>query len=71
MPPGEAPLRARDCYRFVLSNPDFDVCMSGPSDDAQMHEALAALDEGPLSPEEEARIRRIGRCVHAHSLMRR
>jgi predicted aldo/keto reductase-like oxidoreductase len=71
MPPGEAPLRARDCYRFVLSNPEFDVCMSGPSDDAQMQEALAALDEGPLAPEEEARIRRIGRFVHAHSLMRR
>jgi aryl-alcohol dehydrogenase-like predicted oxidoreductase len=67
MPPGEAPLRARDCYRFVLSNPDFNVCMSGPKDDAQMDEALAALDEGPLSAEEGARIRRIGRWVHEHA----
>jgi predicted aldo/keto reductase-like oxidoreductase len=67
MPPSEAPLRARDCYRFVLSNPDFNVCMTGPKDDAQMDEALAALDEGPLSTEEEARIRRIGRWVHEHA----
>jgi aryl-alcohol dehydrogenase-like predicted oxidoreductase len=67
MPPGEAPLRARDCYRFVLSNPDVNVGMSGPKDDAQMDEALAALDEGPLSAEEDARIRRIGRWVHEHA----
>ena len=67
MPPGETPLRGRDCYRFVLSNPDFNVCMSGPRDDVQMDEALAALDEGPLTPEEDARIRRIGRWVHEHA----
>jgi aryl-alcohol dehydrogenase-like predicted oxidoreductase len=67
MPPGEAPLRARDCYRFVLSSPDFNVCMSGPKDDAQMDEALAALDEGPLLAEESNRIRRIGRWVHQHA----
>jgi aryl-alcohol dehydrogenase-like predicted oxidoreductase len=71
MPPGEAPLRGRDCYRFVLSNPDFNVCMSGPRDDAQMDEALAALDEGPLTAEEDARIRRIGRWVHEHAWLGR
>jgi Predicted oxidoreductases (related to aryl-alcohol dehydrogenases) len=63
MPEGELPLRARDCYRFVLSNPDINVCMTGPSDASQLDEALAALDEGPLLPEEEERIRRIGRHV--------
>ncbi len=30
MPPGEAPLRARDCYRFVLSNPDFNALHERP-----------------------------------------
>jgi aryl-alcohol dehydrogenase-like predicted oxidoreductase len=65
MPAGEAPLRARDCYRFVLSNPDFNVCMTGPADGAQMREALAALDEGPLSADEMARARRIGAAVHS------
>ena len=64
MPAGEAPLRARDCYRFVLSNPDFNVCMTGPKDAAQMDEALKALDDGPLSAEEDARFRRIGKHVH-------
>jgi aryl-alcohol dehydrogenase-like predicted oxidoreductase len=64
MPAGEAPMRARDCYRFVLTNPNFNVCMTGPRDAAQMKEALAALDEGPCSAEEMDRFRRIGRLVH-------
>jgi len=71
VPPGEKPLRARDCYRFVLSNPAFNVCMTGPKDDSQMDEALAALDGGPLTPEENARVRAIGRHVHEHSMLRR
>ena len=71
MPPGEAPLRARDCYRFVLTNPDFNVCMTGPKDDAEMDEALAALAAGPLAADEAERIRRIGRFVHDHAVMGR
>jgi aryl-alcohol dehydrogenase-like predicted oxidoreductase len=69
MPPGESPLRGRDAYRFVLSNPDFNVCMTGPKNSAELEEALAALDEGPLSPEEMARVRRIGEHVRAHAWM--
>lgn len=64
MPQGEAPLRARDAYRFVLSNPDFNVCMTGPKDRAQMDEALAAIDAGPLSEDEQVRFRRLGAFVH-------
>jgi aryl-alcohol dehydrogenase-like predicted oxidoreductase len=64
MPPGEAPMRARDCYRFALSNPNFNVCMTGPSNAAQLDEALKALDEGPVSPEEDTRFRALGRHVH-------
>ncbi|HEY3447114.1 MAG TPA: aldo/keto reductase [Myxococcales bacterium] len=64
MPRGEAVPRGRDAYRFVLSNPDFNVCMTGPKDAAQMDEALAALDDGPLSAEEMARMRKIGAQVH-------
>ena len=71
MPPGEAPLRGRDAYRFVLSNPDFNVCLTGPADDAQLDEALSALDEGPLSAEEDARFRAIGRYVRSKSLIGR
>ncbi|RPI27148.1 MAG: aldo/keto reductase [Acidobacteria bacterium] len=69
MPPGEKPLRGRDCYRFVLSNPDFNVCMAGPSNESQLEEALAALEEGPLSPEENERFRRIGRHVHERAII--
>jgi len=67
MPPGESPLRGRDCYRFVLSNRDFNVCMAGPKNQAQLEEALAALREGPLSPDENERIRKIGRHVHTRA----
>ena len=66
LPPGEAPLRGSDCYRFVLSNPAVDLCMCGPKDMAQPREALSSLDLGPLSDEEMARIRRIGDHIHAN-----
>ena len=63
--PDGAPLRGRDCYRFALSNPNIQVCMTGPKDAAQMDEALAALDEGPISAEEDVRFRRVGQAVAA------
>jgi aryl-alcohol dehydrogenase-like predicted oxidoreductase len=64
MPEGEKPLTAAECYRFVLSNPAVDVCMSGAKTVDEMRENLAVLDAGPLSPDEMARIRRIGAHVH-------
>jgi aryl-alcohol dehydrogenase-like predicted oxidoreductase len=67
MPPGEQPPPARDCYRFVMSNPHVDVCLCGPSDREQMREALAGLDAGELDPGEMERMRRIGDYVHQHS----
>jgi aryl-alcohol dehydrogenase-like predicted oxidoreductase len=66
MPPGEAPLRGADCYRFVLTHPMVDVCITGPKNTQQMREALKALDLGPLSDEEMGRVRRIGDYVHEH-----
>jgi aryl-alcohol dehydrogenase-like predicted oxidoreductase len=67
MPPDRQPLTAADCYRFVLSNPAVDVCMTGPRTAEQMKEALKALSLGPLSEEEMARVRQIGDFVHATS----
>lgn len=64
MPPGEQPLSAADCYRFVLSNPHVDLCMMGPRDEQQMLEGLEALKQGPLNGEEMERARRIGEYVH-------
>ena len=42
------------------------ICITGPKNRAQMREALRALDLGPLSEEELARIKRIGDHVHAN-----
>jgi len=64
MPAGEKTPRASDCYRFVLSNPNMDVCITGPKDMEQMKEALATLDRGPMSEEELAWMRRVGDHIH-------
>jgi aryl-alcohol dehydrogenase-like predicted oxidoreductase len=66
MPPGEKPPTAADCYRFVLSNPAVDVCMSGAKTVEQMRENLAVLDSGPMTGAEIERLRRIGDFVHSH-----
>jgi len=50
-PPGLPTPRGSDCYRFVLSRPGVDVCLTGPADDGQLREALAALDRGPMDEE--------------------
>jgi aryl-alcohol dehydrogenase-like predicted oxidoreductase len=63
MPASERPLTAADCYRFVLSNPLVDLCMTGPANAEQMDEALRALELGPMSSEEMERARRIGDYV--------
>jgi aryl-alcohol dehydrogenase-like predicted oxidoreductase len=60
MPPGESAPTASDCYRFVLSHPAIDVCMTGPKNLQQMREALRALDLGPLGGDELERMRKIG-----------
>jgi aryl-alcohol dehydrogenase-like predicted oxidoreductase len=64
MPADERPLASADCYRFVLSHPDVNVCVTGPSTAAQMEENLKALDAGPLDEEEMTRIRRIGKHIY-------
>jgi aryl-alcohol dehydrogenase-like predicted oxidoreductase len=55
---------AGDCYRFCLSNPLVDVVLCGPGSLAQLDENLAALERGPLSPEEMEWMRRFGKVVH-------
>ena len=60
MPAKEPAPAASDCYRFALSHPAVDVCLTGPKDLTQMRQALRSLALGPLNEEEMARIRRIG-----------
>jgi len=64
LPAGEHPLSAADCYRFVLSNPDVNVCLTAPANAEQMEDNLRAMDAGPLDEEELARVRRIGRHIY-------
>jgi aryl-alcohol dehydrogenase-like predicted oxidoreductase len=64
MPPGEKPPTAADCYRFVLSHPAVDVCISGAKTLEQMRANLAGLEAGPMSETELTRMRRIGDHVH-------
>jgi aryl-alcohol dehydrogenase-like predicted oxidoreductase len=64
MPPGERVPTAADCYRFVLSNPSVDVCMTGPSNEAQADDGLRAIDLGPMSEEELTWMRRVGDFIH-------
>jgi aryl-alcohol dehydrogenase-like predicted oxidoreductase len=64
MPSGEKPLTAAECYRFVLSNPAVDICMTGAKTVGQMRENLAVIESGPMSEDELLRIRRIGDHVY-------
>jgi predicted aldo/keto reductase-like oxidoreductase len=61
---GERLPTAADCYRFVLSRPEVDVCMSGPANAEQVNAALEALVRGPMDEEELAWIRRVGAAKH-------
>jgi aryl-alcohol dehydrogenase-like predicted oxidoreductase len=60
---GDRTPTATDCYRFVLSRPEVNVCMTGPSNAAQMEGALEALRRGPMSAEELEWMRRVGKAV--------
>lgn len=62
-PTGERTPTAGDCYRFALSNPAVDVCLSGPRSGAELDEALASVERGPLDEAEMAWIRRVGAYV--------
>ncbi|HZU66439.1 MAG TPA: hypothetical protein VFA09_04105 [Ktedonobacteraceae bacterium] len=53
-----------DCYRFALSNPYVDVVLTGVRNRAEVDQALAAMQKGPLSEEECAYLRAYGR-IHA------
>ena len=67
VPAGEPVPRASDCYRFALSAPQVDVVLAGPRNGAELDEAMAALDRGPMSADELAWMRRVGDGVKAMS----
>jgi len=53
------------CYRFVLSNPHVNVCLTAPRSRKQLEENLAAAREGPLGEEDMRFMREFGDAVHA------
>jgi aryl-alcohol dehydrogenase-like predicted oxidoreductase len=65
VPPALAVPRASDCYRFVLSHPSVHTTLAGPRDGAELDEAMAALDRGPLDEGEMAWMRAVGQAVRA------
>jgi aryl-alcohol dehydrogenase-like predicted oxidoreductase len=62
---GERIPTAGMCYRFVLSNPAVDVCLTAPSNLKQLEENLAAFKEGPLAADDMAFMHKFGDAVHA------
>jgi len=63
LPQGERIPTATDCYRYVLTRPEVDVCLTGSASAAQMDEALEALNRGPMTEKELDWMRRVGRTV--------
>ncbi|HTQ53307.1 MAG TPA: aldo/keto reductase [Bryobacteraceae bacterium] len=64
IPAGEKVPTATDCYRFVLSQPAVDVCMTGPANAAQFKDALEAWRLGPMAEDELAWMRRVGDAIY-------
>jgi len=58
---------AGQCYRFVLTNPKVDVCLTAPRSERQLVENLAAVRAGPLPEDELAFLRTYGDAVHRNA----
>ncbi|MBI2060979.1 MAG: aldo/keto reductase [Nitrospirae bacterium] len=55
---------AGECYRFVLSNPNVDVCLTAPRNRKELGENLAAVRRGPLTDDDLGFMRQFGDAVH-------
>jgi len=62
-PGGEPTPRASDCYRFALTEPHVDAVIAGPKNGAELDEAIAAMERGPMTAEELAWMKRVGVSV--------
>ena len=52
------------CYRFVLSNPNVDVCLMAPSNAQHFAQNLADVRRGPLAEDEMRFMREFGDAVY-------
>jgi aryl-alcohol dehydrogenase-like predicted oxidoreductase len=67
MPAGEPLPRASDCYRFALTHPAVNVCLSGPRNGADLDEAMSAIERGPMNDDELSWMKRVGASVREKS----
>jgi aryl-alcohol dehydrogenase-like predicted oxidoreductase len=56
---------APEAYRFVLSNPDVDVCIMAPRNLRELDQNIAALRYGPLAADDMEFVKSFGDAVHA------
>ena len=61
--PGELLPTAADCYRFVLSNPMVDICLTAPKNIEQMRQNLVVLDLESMEQEELKWMHRIAEQI--------
>jgi len=64
IPRGEEIPTAADCYRFVLTQPAVNICMTGPANETQFQHALEALRRGPMTDGELHWMRRVGDAIY-------
>jgi aryl-alcohol dehydrogenase-like predicted oxidoreductase len=69
-PPGERLPNATDCYRFALSLPRVDLCLSAPQTKEQLDQTLATLSAGPMDAGEIAWMKRVGAHVKVQAAKR-
>ena len=62
--PGDFLPSAAQCYRFVLSNPCVNACLTAPTNLAQFKQNLRVLGDGPLTDDEMVQMRRFGQFIH-------
>ncbi len=55
---------ASDCYRFVLSNPNVDVCMTAPKNAKEFDENLAGVRRGGLDDHDMSFMKMFGDAVY-------
>lgn len=64
VPSGERIPSAGDCYRFNLTNPAVNLCLTGPRSVADLTAALEALDKGRMTSDEMDWMRRVGQAKY-------
>ena len=64
MPAATEPPSAGDCYRFVLSRDEIDVCMMGVRNLGMFNENMEEIGKGPMTEQELMRMRAIGDHIY-------